>query len=218
MLTFTISKIATRILGREFPGVSMTIRESSYSILGTMAYIDMPDIYPNLPFILLNILTVVILILFLGSGRRKGKPIAIFFMLSLLIHMITCVYFLFAQTEFPYSIGQFSDLYMKQQIGIWITFTILAGIVTGFLGGRGYLYKVLAFATIMIYSILFGGIRYILFLYILHRFSLLYMGLMFFSFGPLFDFLYLVAIYALLTDKLTRMYDSQKGRAEWKWS
>ena len=43
------------------------------------------------------------------------------------------------------------------------------------------------------------------------------MALMFFVFGPLFDFLYLVAIYSLLVNKMVKIYDSGEGREDWKW-
>ena len=36
-------------------------------------------------------------------------------------------------------------------------------------------------------------------------------------FGPLFDFLYLVAIYSLLVNKMVKIYDSGEGREDWKW-
>lgn len=112
---------------------------------------------------------------------------------------------------------QFSNLYMKQQIGIWLTFIVLSGLVTGFLGNRGYLYKILTFLATMAYSLVFGVVRYILFLYLLQQFSILYMALMYFVFGPLFDFLYFVGIYSIFANKMVKMYDTGEGREDWEW-
>lgn len=216
-ITRFIANQGVAILGKVFPGIPMYIVEDKFSILGTVEYIDMPTVYPDFFLTFINLSIMVLVLFFLGTGKKKGSPLAIYFMLSMLVHVVNCIYFLFAANHFPYSAFQFSDLYMKQQIGIWITFIVLAGLVTGFIGGRGYRYKILAFLGIIAYSIIFGGIRYILFLYILQRFSILYMALMFFVFGPLFDFLYLVAIYSMLVNKMVKIYDSGEGREDWKW-
>ena len=74
------------------------------------------------------------------------------------------------------------------------------------------------FIGTILYSLVFGIIRYILFLYVLQRFSVLYMALMFFVFGPFFDFLYLVGIYSIFINKMIELYESQAGKDEWLWS
>ena len=76
--------------------------------------------------------------------------------------------------------------------------------------------SVIIFGVVSAYT--FGIIRYILFLYILQRFSVLYMALMFFVFGPFFDFLYLVGIYSIFMNKMIELYESQAGKDEWLWS
>ena len=44
------------------------------------------------------------------------------------------------------------------------------------------------------------------------------MALMFFVFGPFFDFLYLVGIYSIFINKMIELYESQAGKDEWLWS
>lgn len=217
-ITMTISVLAIRVLDQAYPGLPVSIAEGDFSILSPTAYIKMPNIYPKLPFVLANLAVCLLIIAVLMTGKRKGKPVALYMLLAAFIHTVNCIYFIFATNHFPYSIEQFSDLYIKQQIGIWLTFILLAGIVTAFLGGRGYIYKALGFFAIIAYSLLFGGVRYVVFLYLLYRFSLLYMALMFFVFGPLFDFLYFVSVYSFLVNKLVTVYDSSKGREEWRWA
>lgn len=196
-LTGFISETGVKILGRVFPGIPMYIDVDEFSILGMIEYIDMPTVYPDFPFVLLNLGIVLVMIFLLGSGKRKGTPLTIYFMLSIITHVVNCVYFIFAANHFPYLTSQYSNLYMKQQIGIWLTFIVMSGMVTCIVGSRGYLYKAITFLAIIGYSLLFGAVRYILFLYLLQQFSILYMALMFFVFGPLFDFLYLVSIYSI---------------------
>lgn len=216
-ITRFISELGVNILGKMFPGIPMTISHSEFSILGYIEYIDMPTVYPGILLVALNLLVTLGLVILLGTGKRTGKPVAIFLLLCALIHTINCVYFIFAPNHFPYRAFQFSDLYIKQQIGIWLVFIVLSGLVTGFMGNRGFVYKIIAFLSIMAYSFVFGTVRYILFLYLLQRFSILYMAIMYFVFGPLFDFLYLVAIYAIFVNKMTKIYDEGTGREEWEW-
>lgn len=216
-ITRFISELGVNILGKVFPGIPMTISRSEFSILGYMEYIDMPTVYPELPVIALNLIVTLALVILLSTGHRSGKPVAIFLLLCALIHTINCVYFIFAPNHFPYRAFQFSDLYIKQEIGIWLVFIILSGLVTGFMGSRGIGYKIITFVAIMAYSFVFGAVRYILFLYLLQRFSILYMAIMYFVFGPLFDFLYLVAIYSVFVNKMTKIYDKGLGREEWEW-
>ena len=216
-LTKFLSDTGVAVLGRAFPGIPMYISRDVFSFLGTIEYIDMPTTYPGLPFVFANLVIMLLALVFLGTGRRKGKPVAIFCMLMVIIHIVNCVYFIFAANHFPYLADQFSNLYMKQQIGIWLTFIVLSGLVTGFLGNRGYLYKILTFLATMAYSLVFGVVRYILFLYLLQQFSILYMALMYFVFGPLFDFLYFVGIYSIFANKMVKMYDTGEGREDWEW-
>ena len=66
--------------------------------------------------------------------------------------------------------------------------------------------------AIMLYSIVFGTVR------LLYRFSVIYMAFFYFMIGPMFDFLYLVMIYAVFVNRMIGVYDSRKGKGVWKWS
>ena len=44
------------------------------------------------------------------------------------------------------------------------------------------------------------------------------MTLFYFTLGPLFDFVYLVMIYAFFVNRMIRVYESQSGKEAWKWS
>lgn len=216
-ITGFISRIAAELLGKIFVGRPIYIVSNEFSILGNMQMIDLPTVYPTLQFTVINFLVVLVLVLFLASGKRRGKPLSIYATLGLLVHMINCIYFIFASNHFPYTAYIYSDLYMKQQIGIWVTFIVLTAMVVVLIGNKGIMYKLLAFISIMAYSFVFGAVRYVVFLYIIEQFSILYMAPMFFVFGPFFDFLYMVAIYGVFINKMVKLYDSEKGREEWQW-
>lgn len=216
-ITYGLSSLAVKVLGSVFAHHEFSILGEDFALLNTMAYVGLPTVYPQLSFVFWNMLVMFVVLLILGFGRAKGKPVTIYLMLNLIVHLANCIYFIFAMDYFPYSATQFSELYMEQQMGIWITFIILTALVTGFLGNKGYVYRVITFFAIMAYSFLFGTVRYIVFMFLVTRFSILYMAPMFFSFGPLFDFLYLVAIYSVFVNRMVKLYDSAEGRGEWRW-
>ncbi len=217
-ITGFVSETGVRVLGRVFPGLPMNIATIRYPVFGKVDYIVLPTVLPDFKFIVGNLCVIFLALIVLSTGRRKGHPVAIYLMLSLMTHVVSCAFFLFATNHFPYLMLDFSELYISQQISIWLIFIILSGLVTGFIGSKGYLYKCLTFLVTMVYSLVFGSIRYIVFLYLLERYSVLYMAAMFFVFGPLFDFLYLVCIYSFFINKMTKYYDTGKGREEWRWS
>lgn len=186
-------------------------------MLGPVYYLDLPTVYPDYHLILMNLAVALVMVWVLSSGPQKGRPIAIYLSINLFTHIMACVFFLLGRDQFPYTLADYSDLYMKQQIGIWITFLVLIGLIMGFLSKSGLMHRILIVVSVMLYSFVFGLVRYILFTLILMRFSVLYMPLMFFSLGPFFDFLYFVAIYAISTNKMIYIYDSEK-KEEWLWA
>lgn len=217
-LTMFMSWAAVKVMSAQFKGILAQIVQMDMPFFGEIYIVEMPTVYPDKYQIFMNLIMMCIFFLVFGSGKRKGKPLPIFLMIVMVIHTINCLFLLFASNYFPYTAYQYSDLYIKQQIGIWFVFIILAGMVTGCMGRKGILIKCFAFLSIVVYSVAFGIIRYLLFLYILQKFSILYMALMFFVLGPFFDFLYLVGIYALFINRMEDVYSTEEGREEWLWS
>lgn len=217
-LTMYMSKLAAKVLFDYYPSLNINIVADKVGILGQVFYVDLPGHYPSFNFVVLNIVAILIMLVVFNNFKSRGSIITIFFNIALGTHLINCLYFIFAQEFFPYTALEYSELYIKQQIGVWVVFTLLTGLSTSFFTGVNVLYKMLALIVTMLYSIVFGVVRYVLFLFILQKYSLLYMANMFFTFGPFFDFLYLVGIYALFINKVTNIYSSDKGREEWLWS
>ena len=217
-ITQVLTGIGIEILSQVIPVETMHIVTTDYTILNTMKYIELPTTYPSASMIFWNLALCFLALFIMQFLRKSGRPVAIFFMFGIMIHIVSCIYFILAASEFPYPLAIYSDLYIKQQIGIWITFIILAGLVIAFMGERDYPFKTVIFIGIIAYSLVFGSIRYILFLFILYRYSVLYMALLFFVFGPMFDFSYFVAIYAIFVNKTIKDYEFGKKKGVWKWS
>lgn len=217
-LTGAMAGIAVRILSGAVQAEVLQVRQTDYSILGTITYLVLPAADVSRRAILINILVGVGVLMLMRLLRRTGTPLAIFAFFAVLTHMVSCVFFQFAGAHFPYTLGQYSELYVKQQVGIWLVFFVLSGLMITLIGERDYFFKSVMFVSVMCYSFVFGVVRYILFLYLLHVGSLLYMAILFFVFGPMFDFAYLVAFYAVFMNKKTNDYEYGKKRSAWKWS
>ena len=91
-ITSTIALISANILGEIFPGVAINISMSDYSVLGKMSYVDLPTIYPSVETAFISTIIMVLGLVFLSTGSRKGKPIAIFFTIGVTIHLINSIY------------------------------------------------------------------------------------------------------------------------------
>lgn len=217
-LTGTLTQIAAGILSEVIRAERIQLCTTEYSLFGTITYINLPAAPVTQKMIGINLLVCAVGLVVMRLLRKTGTPFAIFALFAVLTHMVSCVFFWFAGAHFPYTLGEYSELYVKQQIGIWLVFFVLAGLMITLIGERDYLFKSVMFASVMCYSFVFGTVRYILFLYLLHVGSLLYMAILFFVFGPMFDFSYLVAFYAVFMNKKTNEYEYGKKRSAWKWS
>lgn len=186
--------------------------------LASLKIVAMETTYPDVKFILINIFIAFLLIVVGRISKKKMNPFSIYITMMMFVHLINSIFFLFVKNAFPYTATDYSELYMKQQLGIWICFIVLVGLVVGILGsGKMYL-KVATFLGIMSYSFIFGILRYVVFLFIIYKCSMIYMALFFFALGPFFDFLYLVAIYGIYIDKVITVFSEGKEREEWIWS
>ena len=206
--------------------LSVFVRDTGVSygyflpIFGGVYFVQMPTVMPSFTEVILNLAITLLLLCFCffpTRGKKGGTPLTIYFALILLIHLVSVIYFLFAMDYFPYSAATFSELYIKQQVGIWLCFLILSGLITGILGYGNISGRILAFLGIMAYSLLFGTVRYLIFMFIISKASSLYMATLFFSLGPLFDFLYLVCLYSIYVNAQINYFNRGEGRLKWHW-
>jgi len=150
-------------------------------------------------------------------NKRRRLPLAIYFAMNLLVQLFASVYFFLAPGAFPYTISDYSGLYMIQQLCVWLSFIVIAGVTLGLLTVERLGFKTLGFLAIMSYSLVFGSVRYVLFLWLLQTCSILYMPLLFFALGPFSDFLYFVYIYGHINDRMVKRMNTVEGQGKWQW-
>lgn len=184
-LTRMICKICAGVLKKYEPHMYVGIRSETYPLFGKISYLSAGTVYPGIQISLINTGISLAAIILLAGLPWKGRPLAIYLILCSAIHLINSLWFVFGEKYFPYTLTVYSNLYMLQEIGIWVMFFVMTVMVTGIIGDRGVIYKLLTLLAVMLYSIVFGTVRYVIFIWLLYRFSVIYMAFFYFIIGPI---------------------------------
>ncbi len=217
-ITLFMSNLVKDILSNVIPSTNLTIESSQFlPYFGEVSFINLPTAVYNNELNYITLLISIILLAFVLTGRRKGHPVSIFVAIGLFVQIISSIFFLFAAAEFPYSATIYSELYIKQQVSLWLFFFIILGVVTVLLGNGYFLYNVFFLTSIMTYSFVYGILRYVTYLYILSEVSTIYMAALFFTFGPLFDFLYVTYFYGHYVSRIISVNEKRESEEIWEW-
>jgi hypothetical protein len=211
-ITRTVCLLTLTTLAPFFPPEAITITNVPY-IIGNAFFLDLPSKYPSVFFSTMNALASLCLLVFLPAAKR-ARHIFIFLIVVAFINFVSSLFFTFVPHRFPYEMYDYSELYMKQQISIWFFVPIIMGLAVLPLPSSLPV-KCVTMLITFCYSLLFGTLRYAVFLFVLAKASLLYMAVLFFVLGPLVDFIYIVGIYSV---HVTRLAKKMKDNfASWKW-
>lgn len=185
---------------------------------GPVSYVALDSSLPSMPLVLGTAFACLALCVVLTLKPVRGLPVSIFLLFGVGVQLVSCLFFFIDGSVFPYGETDYSVLYMIQQAGIWLFFIIIAGLVVGLISYGGLALKLATYAGILLYSFVFGAVRYVVYLYIVARFSSLFMATLFFSLGPFFDFLYLVFFYSLFVDRLNAKLNRRDRTEVWRWA
>lgn len=220
-LTLALSTSIRDSLASFFPADTIQIAYRPFlPFFGGVHFVELPNRLPTGEATAVNLIVTLLGlfgILFSSRHKKGGTPISIYAMIILLLHLVSCIFFLFAKEFFPYTVSEYSELYMLQQVGLWLAFIFMAGVIAGVFGYGKTGGRLLLFLSIMAYSLLFGCVRYIVFLFILAKGSTLYMTSLFFSLGPMFDFIYFVFLYSIFINSRIEHFNYGEGQADWQW-
>jgi hypothetical protein len=212
-ITDGMSSIARWTLSSHYlPGTTSVIQKAF--LIGDVSFIDIPGRYPTMLETIINLTISLVLIILLPHSKRD-KNIAIYFVFLAAINLVSSVYFSLATHSFPYTVTNFSELYIKAEISMWLFIPFILGMAFLPLPAPTF-HKLMLIVFTMVYSLIFGTLRYIIFLFILSKWSVIYMALLFFAFGPLIDFVYIVGIYSYYNSRLA--HNLKGSESVWKWS
>ena len=183
-------------------------------ILGDVYILDIFGRYPSLTFSIYSALSSMVLIILMPLLKFINKPISIWLTLIFLINLISSLFFIFFSDFFPYSMWIYLDLYIKTEICIWLIIPYL--LIFAFLPLPANFFSKLKLVVVsLIYSIIFGSIRYIVFIFILREYSYIFMAVVFFIFGPFFNFIYIISFYSLFVSRLAVKLKGDVNK--WGW-
>ncbi|MCP4606603.1 MAG: hypothetical protein GY847_39855 [Proteobacteria bacterium] len=176
--------------------------------------IQSPGAYPTRDFAMINAIVALTIIILSPRIRKIPKAVGVWLAFIGFIHLISSAFFIVMPERFPYSVQTFSELYMKTEVSMWFMIPfLLAFSVVPLKTSR--VRKLLLILIVLMMDIILGIVRYILFLYILGKFSFIYMALMFFAFGPLVDAMYMVVYYSLFVSYIAAELKEEKKL--WNW-
>ena len=211
-ITEQMGRIAQTVLSSYYlPGTIKVIGQSF--LLGNISIVSIPGTHPTAFVSFVNFIISLALIVFLPYTKR-GRNIAIYVVFLAVINLVSALYFTLSPVAFPYTATDFSELYVKTEISMWLFIPLILGMA--FLPLPAPIFpKLLLIVFALMYSVIFGTLRYIIFLFIISKLSVIYMALLFFAFGPLIDFVYIVGIYCFYTSKLAK--NLKGSETVWKW-
>jgi hypothetical protein len=212
MITAQMSLFTYKFLLPYYPTGSIFLLEKTF-ILGNVSMVVVPGSYPSIMTCLINFI-ISFAMIFLLPKTKIGRNFAIIAVFWAMINLSSVLFFSVIPFEFPYTVEDYSELYVKSEVSMWFFIPFILGIA--FLPlPSSFIPKILIIIFTTVYSIIFGTLRYIVFLYIVSQYSVLYMAILFFAFGPLIDFVYIVGIYSYYTYFLAKKLKGDDSI--WKW-
>lgn len=216
LLSQWICAIANFVLS---PSVGDTTVIRDPFLLQNIYYLSLAGSYPSLFFAQIAAIVFLLLLLILPQVRIIPKNIVIWLSFGIFISFVSALFFVFFSHKFPYSLNDFSELYMKTQAAFWLVIPVVITMYSVFLPSKT-VSKVFLLILILLYSVAFSIVRYTVFLYVLWRFSYIFMAPLFFIFGPLVDFLYIVGTYSFFISNIANNFENvrrNERRDLWQW-
>jgi hypothetical protein len=207
-----LSHITRRILEDSYTG---SYKFLSFKLEYSIPKGRLPTLQESFIYFLVSSLSLLFL---LSKFNRLSKYISAWLIYISFVYFVSSFYFVFFLGSFPYTERDFAVLYILQQTGVFLFIPILLAFSLSIFtfSWLNPLLNAITIALSLSYSSVFGGLRYIVFAYTLKNLSYIHMPAMFFLFGPLIDFIYIVSFYSLCL-YLTIRFLQTKRESSYQW-
>ncbi len=201
-----LSHITRRILEDSYTG---SYKFLSFRLEYSISQGRLPTLQESFIYFLVSSLSLLFL---LSKFNRLSKYISAWLIYIAFVYFVSSFYFVFFLDSFPYTERDFAVLYILQQTGAFLFTPILLAFSLSLFtfSWLNPLLNAITIALSLTYSSVFGGLRYIVFAYTLKNFSYIHMPAMFFLFGPLLDFIYIVSFYSLCLYLTIRLLQTKR--------
>jgi hypothetical protein len=213
----SLTRLASQFLlewGAPLHPVSTSSLTEKAFMFGNVATPDIPGRYPT-PQLTYAVFILSVLVIFLVTKIRIPKPVAIWVIFVCLVNLVSALFFTFFPAYFPYTVQQFSELFIKTEITIWLFVPVVMEASLLPLPSSK-ITKFLAVLFSLLYAMAFGVVRYVLFVQILVKFSYIFMTVLFFCFGPFIDFIVVVGVYSFYVSLISKKIN--QDLRVWNWS
>jgi hypothetical protein len=147
-------------------------------------------------------------ILLLTARRWLSMPVRYLIVYNLLLIAASAYYLLFAGQP-GYDAVDFSRLYLRTVVTIWLIMPAFMGVMSLTLQFSP-LEQVGLVALSLAYDMVFSAVRYALFVWLLVHLGAVVMANLYLFLGPLLDVIYLVGIFAVFVRRLTRRTEERE--------
>lgn len=193
------------------------VGDSMFPFMGDFYHLSLSGATPNFTLCLVVVVASLFAIAVLLQIFLENKPLMIYLTITLSITLISALFFIFFPNHFPYTLGDYTYLYISQQFVVWAMIAIVSSIALSLLPGiHGF--DFLTFFLIMVYTIIYGSVRYIIFMVGLQFVTNMFIPTCYFMLGMFFDFMNIIAIYSLFVKRVSEQYNKRKENSLWKWS
>lgn len=213
MVSEWISKWAGWMMQNEF-GIESTLMETDFIPFFKLRYLSVEGCLPSQMHILIAGISCIVFLLICFISKGRG-PLTFFGAISAIILLISVIYFYFWKDRFPYSLKDYSNLYMTQQIVSWLAIGFILSMVLA-LYSKALLSAIVTYYGTLAYCFVLGSLRYLFYLIFLHYASSLYMATLFFTLGVFWDFLFVVCAFSVFSKKLSAKY-KKRGDVIWQY-
>lgn len=216
-LTVLLAQWSQDVLSQVIPTPVTIVADPYLPWFGDVHSLSIASTLPSRRFALVNVAVCVAVVALSLLASDSLKPFVFYLRMCCAVHLVSSLVFAFAPESFPYTLTEYSSLYIRQQVSIWTFISLVSGLTIGMLAAGG-LARYVAYSVTMLNAVVFGCLRYVVYLFLLSAGSSIYMAVLFFGFGVLFDLMQVVAIYALFARHVSRKMERPEWKERWEWS
>ena len=211
-----LSEVTKEILSSIFHVNAEIAQNDALAAFDPVFYVNLPGRKPRFTMSIVMLVVVLFLLIVVLQVFDKYKSFMIYMGIFLGILLMSDIYFIFWGDKFPYTLGTYASMYMLQQVIMWFAIALVSVVALSVLPGiHGSV--LIAFWSIMLYSLIYGSVRYIVFIVFLYWATNVFMAPLFFMCGVFLDFMYVVAIYAIYARRISRKFSKREEMNVWEW-
>lgn len=208
-----VDKIVSAITGQTIELMSTPFLPG----MGGVFYISLQGSLPTFTHAVIAGIIALVAIIIVSQAGPNSRPLMIYICMALYVLLASCLFFIFWPESFPYTLTDYSQLYMVQFAAMLIILPAIFGVALSLMRSSTFARVAVVFVQIAV-QFLYNLLRYVTYIVFLYYCSSLYMATMFFTLGVLFDFIQMVMVYSFFAKKVSEQYGSLEGRSKWAWS